>query len=82
MIPAFELSMFYTNWRSFYRTMAENVTSDDLHNHNNDFFLSHVKWHIKWKVMTPVFDLSLFYTNWRSFHLTIPEMWDKKTSLL
>ena len=24
-------------------TMTENVTSDDLHDHNNDFFLFHVK---------------------------------------
>ena len=27
-------------------TMMENVTSDDLHDHNNYFFVSHVMWHI------------------------------------
>ena len=24
------------------------------YDHNNDFFLSNVKWHIKWKVINPV----------------------------
>ena len=60
-------------FRSFDLTMTENVTSDDLHDHNNDFFVSHVMWHIKWKVMTSVFDLSMFYTNWRSFELIMAE---------
>jgi len=31
-----------TNWRSFDLTMTENVTSDDLHDHINDFCVSHV----------------------------------------
>ena len=41
-------------------TMTKNVTSDDLHDHNNDVCLSHVMWHIKRKVITSVFDLSIF----------------------
>ena len=45
----------------------------DLHDHNNDFCVSHVMRHIKWKVMTSVFDLSMFKTNWRSFDLTMTE---------
>ena len=52
--------MFYTNWKSFDLTMTENVTSDDLYDHNNSFFVSSVRWHIKWKVMTSVLDLSMF----------------------
>ena len=55
--------------------MGQNVTSEDLHAQNNDFFLSHVKCCIKWKVMTPVYFQRL--TNWRSFDLTSPwpKMW-------
>ena len=53
--------------------MTENMTSDDLNDHNNDFCISHVMWHIKWKVMTSVIDLSMFSTNWRTFDLTMTE---------
>ena len=49
--------------------MTQNVTSDDLHEHNNDFCVSKQK--NIWKVITSVFNLSMFWTNWRSFDLTI-----------
>ena len=51
--------------------MTKNVTSDDLYDHYNYFFLSHIKWHIKWKETTPVIDLSMYKTNWRSFELNM-----------
>ena len=43
--------------------MTKNVTSDDLYDHYNDFFLSHIKWHIKRKETTPVIDLLMYKTN-------------------
>ena len=37
-----------TNWRSFDLTMTENVTSDDLHDHNHDLCIPcHVTYQMK-----------------------------------
>ena len=40
--------------------MTENEISDDLHDHNNNFFLFLGKQNNKWKVITSVFDRSKF----------------------
>ena len=53
--------------------MIEIVNTDDLHDHNNDFLLSHIKWHIKCEVMTPVANPLTIMTNWRSFDLAMTE---------
>ena len=42
----------YSSW-----PITEDVTLDDLNDHNKNFLLAQVKRHIKWKVITTVVDL-------------------------
>ena len=59
MTSVFDLSSILDQLKAIWPN-HENVTSDDLQDHNNDFFVSNVSWLIKWKVMTSVLDLSMF----------------------
>ena len=60
MTSVLDLSMFSTYWRSFDQSMSKNETSDDLNDHNKNFFGSLGKLFNIWKVITSVFHRSMF----------------------